>query len=268
MNDTLRDKLEKLKYNLVLLPRPDIKPLQLLVLREDHTLEIIGEVKSIFRHKKGKKIINISQSEMPDLAFELSKNNEVGAKTNLTFWSKIVGLFRGNVKGSISANYEGADKYTFDFKKIKKEAVYETEIIGFIKNSELNTDYEYLKKKLLASQLYVIVRTIKAKSMLIENSKEKSTDLSAKLEHSTHISSEIGHGHAIKASLGFSTNKEQREQIDGSDGIDRVFGFQAIRLIYENNELIDAGSADQKPMRGTSSYEVLSKELKVFIFEE
>jgi hypothetical protein len=228
IQEKLKDVLKRYEYHLVLLPRPEIAPLQIMLKRDNGSLEIIGNLDELFVHTKQTPLPTIEKNEpLPQITADGGKSAKVGLTASL---GKLFEWLKGALGGSVQ--YEASKEFHFSFDKLFRDHVKEAAILGWLGNATLNEDIKKVyENRLHKSEFYIINSVIKAKSIKAElkANSQGGADLKGKQEG------------VVDANLVANASSDAIQTLIADDGILRVFGFQALQLIYDGKNLVNSG---------------------------
>lgn len=223
--DPLADLLKEYGYNLVALPKPDIEPLQILT-KEGKRLEKIGHLKDLF--KRGEEVPMPSKGKDIPAAKEIQSSKSCGVKADMGV--KLLGNFLEGfgVKGAdIGAALGNVDKIIFSFKDVLTSEISLINLDAFIHDAEMNEKAKSYINKLKNSEIFIITAVMKSRAFVTEMVSDNNVGVSVALPNVKGIV-------AGKIGVNFQNNQSNKLVYEGEDH--RVFGFKAVRLIYDKKK--------------------------------
>lgn len=213
--------LKKHGYNLVRLPKSDLKPSQLLV-RSNGSLRRLGELSSVF---------NLGAAPFPQVSADnpgpnltVSKTSDLKLGFGLSILSGLIGALGGGTLG-IGANYARARTVSLEASDIKEANISMAVLDQFLTQSDLNPFSRAVNEMLEDDDVYVITSVIKSRKLIVETKDENGAGVNLDVPV---IKGAVG-GKLTVNSVGAGASKIAYE-----GEIPLVFGFQAVRLGFEN----------------------------------
>ncbi len=235
--DPLADMLKDYGFNLVLVPRPDIEPLQLLI-KDGKQLEKIGHIKDLFKKSEiaeNDSRIPVKTKDIP-VAKEMQNKRSAGIKTRfglqilgnfLQAMSKKKDVIKKNTdkpKQNIETVFEKADKFIFSYKDVFTNEINITKLDKYIHNSILNENAKNFVRQLKAGNIYVITATLKSNSFTTEITDKNNFGVNIGIPQLRLL---------VDADISIETEKENTNKITYESEDRLVFGFKASRIIYD-----------------------------------
>jgi hypothetical protein len=218
--------LKNFGYNVVRLPRTDIAPLQLFS-KKKNSLEPLGDLLSLLNAGAS---VNLPQIKKDEKMSEISghRTGKLGLDIGLSILGNILGAMAEDKVG-IDAAYKNASELTFEFKDVLGDSVEIVKLDQFLNDAGANPFSKHVLKMLNDDEVYLITSVIKSKAILVDAFKSNNGDLNLDASLISKILSP-----KINATIE-SSNKAQ-VTYNGENNL--VFGFKAIRLIYENGKYV------------------------------
>lgn len=218
--------LKSFNYNVVRLPRADIRPLQILV-KKSSSLEALGDISSL--------MITGSHKPLPDIKENVKTASISGKRTNdlsldvgLTILGNIIGAMGGGSLG-LKAQYNNARTLAFEFQDVLSDSIELIKLDQFLTDAGTDPFSNHLKKLLESDKVYIITSTIKSKTVNVEANKTDKTSLEV---DATAIKEILG----PSVKLGSNAEKSTKMSYTGTE--DLVFGFKAVKLVYEEGKYV------------------------------
>ena len=233
--------LKEFGYNVIRLPKADVKPLQVLArcgkdlnrLGEINNLLVAGDSIPLPKLKENTRAASISGQRTGDLS--------VGV--GLSILGTVIGAMGGSKLG-LDTKYQNAKTTMFEFQDVFEDTVEIIELDKFLGDADINPFSRHVAELLEADDLYITTSTIKSTKFTIEAKKSDGTALELTIPDIQGIV-----GGNVKVSGAASVTSK----ICYESPIPLVFGFQAVRLFYDNGcytaiEPLDSGSAGMKAL--------------------
>lgn len=256
--DPLADLLKKYGYNLVMFPKPDIEPLELLE-KNGKRLDRVGHIKSMFM--KNEIAMPRKGRDIP-LARELQNQKTETVKSN--FGVSILRNFLSAMHNAKKVKQEKNDKdnndpknsnfggvfdtvdsFIFTYRNVLENKVDLIRLDEFIHDAELNEKAKSTLDKLKDSKLYVVVSTIKSNSFETEFYDSKKMGVSVGLPDVKKV---------VEADIAIEKESENSNKLVYECDTPLVFGFKAVRLIYEGNGNFRIKNADNVILRNEEEF--------------
>ncbi len=239
--DPLLTALKAQGYNVVRLPRADIKPLQVLA-RTRTNLDALGPLSDVLGGD-GLPAIRLDEPSAP-VSGNKSRTNAVNAKVGVGFLGSIIQALGGKTAG-LDAKYERAGTVTFEFLEVTRDSVDITKLDPFLGRGKLDPNSAFARKLLEGDGLYILTATLKSRKIKVDTTDTSNSSVGVDVPAIQGI---------VGANLEVTSKAQDGSSIvfDGKDQPPLVFAFQAVRVRwrdgkYETLELVDAGSV---AMRG------------------
>jgi hypothetical protein len=235
--------LKGLGFSVVRLPRSDMRPLQLLA---DHNGELtnLGEVATVMK---------AGSTGLPPLKLDLAGPSISGE--NASTLSVGLGLsVLGSVLGAMGAGnlgldvaYKATSKITFEFTDTKKDEAEIAAIDKFLGTADVDPAARGVSQMLDADDVYIVTATLKSTKITVASKSSSGTDVNVKVPEIKAI---------VGANVSVSASQDTSAKITYEGKVPLVFGFQAVRLFYENGrytsfEPLDAGAMAARDLKPT-----------------
>ena len=242
-------------YNLVRLPKADLLPTQLLV-RSGRALQRLGDLSSVFVAGHQIAAPAISQDNPgPAIAGEKSADLDIGVGLNLL--SGLIASLGGTTLG-LSDAYSQARSVQFEFSETRENNTQMALLDQFLAAAHVNPFARAVSEMLESDHVFVITSTLKSNKI---NVKAKAADKNEIKLDVPAIQQAVG------GNLKVTTTGAGTSTLIYTGAIPLVFGFQAVRLIFDEGRyrtmtLSDAGSLSLETTGlspGTDNYVWLSE---------
>jgi len=225
-------------YNVVRLPKADIRPLQLLAKRGD-TLDRIGELATVL--PAGPIPLPPLTVDTPVASLSGVHSGELSLGVGLSILGSIIGAMGGSKLG-LDVAYQNARSVTFEFLDVLEDRVEVAKLDQYLAAADVSPFSSYVAKLLDADQLYVTTATIKSNKISVESSGSGNTGVDVSVPEIKGVV-----GGTVK--VGAGSGEASKVTFEGP--LPLVFGFQAVRLFYEKGryqrfEVLSGGAALEK----------------------
>jgi len=160
----------------------------------------------------------------PTATISGERTGELGLGVGLTILGNIIGAMGGSKLGLDTA-YKQAKSIAFEFQDVLEDKVSLAELDMYLGQADVNPFSRYVAELLESDEVYVTVATIKSKKFVVEAKASSTSSLAVQVPVIQQV---VGGNVQVSLQSG-STSKVVYE-----GKIPLVFGFQAVRLYYEN----------------------------------
>jgi hypothetical protein len=221
-NDPFVTYLKSFGYNVIRLPRVDIKPLQVLS-RQGKNLGRLGDLADVMNPGGHIKLPTISKdNQAANISGQRTSDMSIGIGLNLL--STIIGAIGGSTLG-LNVKYKNAKTASFEFNDVLEDHIKITQLDKFLGDADINPFSKHVSNMLDADEIYIISSTIKSKKFSVEAKKEDGTGLEVSIPEIQQL---------VGANVTVSGNAVATTKVTYSAAEPLIFGFQAVRLFYEN----------------------------------
>jgi hypothetical protein len=221
-NDPFLTYLKAFGYCVIRLPRRRFDTLQILM-RQKNDLIALGDL--------GTALIAGSEAPLPSI-----RRNEAAAtisgkstsRLSIGVGVSILGSVLGAMGGSkigLDAQYRKAKTISFEFTGVLKDSVAIAELDQFLGAADLNPNSRHVADLLEADEIYVVTETIKSKSFTVDAHGAGSGEAAIKLPEIQKL---------VGGKVKVTAADAQTSKITYQSAEPLVFGFQAIRLFYDD----------------------------------
>ncbi len=271
--DPLADLLKSYGYNLVVMPKPDILPLELLV-KKGRRLERIGHIGDLFLQGDTMPLPQVGGDVQ--LVKELQNQKSMGLNASiaidiLTNLFKALGKpkvmkqvkeianggekeaakeknndgFKGSTLNTVFGN---VDKFIFSYRDVLENNINLIKLDAYLNDATLNEKAVAFTGHAKKNQLFIITSTLKSNSF------------STEFVDNNNASMEVGIP-AIKGvvggNIGVKRDKEDTNKIVYEGEKNLIFGFKAVRLLFDKKtQLFKIKSASGVIIRGEEDFPV------------
>lgn len=239
--------LRKYRWNAVIQPRQGIAPL-MIATKVQGELETRGELEQLFSHSASKYPEPFKNQKQADIVKEIKakRSSKISIHAGLDMLSNIFSGFGTKVKRSeLEMAFEGAQNIVFSFQNVKMDLIHETELVQYLDGGYTKPDASLFEELLFGDKIYVITKILKSNKISIESYNSNEQEIEVKLPELNEL---LGSDITIQ-------NENKRSTIIGKESRNPlVFGFRAVRLIYDRDSQQLKGMKDlplKHPMRST-----------------
>ncbi len=244
-NDPFLTYLKSFGYNVIRLPKADVKPLQVLS-RNGKDLTRLGDLTTLLVAGKNISPPAIQNARTADISGQRTGDLSIGV--GLSILGSIIGAMGGSKLG-LDMKYEQAKTAAFEFQDVFEDSVEIIKLDQYLADADVSPFSRYVADLLEADELYVTTATIKGTKFTVEAKKSNGAALDVSIPEIQGI---VG-GNVKTSGASSVTSKVTYES-----SIPLVFGFQAVRLFYDQGryttyEPLETGSAAIKGIKKKKS---------------
>lgn len=233
-------------YNVVRLPKADIKPTQLLV-RRGSRLQRLGELTSVFSPDPGAPVPAIN-ADNPSTGISGSQSADLDIGVGLNILGGLISALGGSAL-ALNASYSRARSIQFEFAETLESNAEMALLDMFLAGATLSPFAHAVAQMLDSDDVFVITSTLKSRKINVaakDNGKA-----------SIGIDVPVIQG-AIGGNVKVAAGGEANSVVSYEGQVPLIFGFQAVRLIFDNGryrtmKLVDAGdiALESRPLTVT-----------------
>lgn len=239
--------LKSIGYNVVQLPRVDLHPTQLLV-SSSNKLKRLGEMSTVFAARPGSPALPTVSADRAGPSISITKTAAMQAGVGLNILGGLISALGGSTLG-LSLAYEKAALIQMEYRGTKENAAELAAIDTFLHGAGVNPFAQATAQMLEADMVYVVTSTLKANKISVSATDSGKRALSIDVPVLSQ---------AIGGNLKVSKNDSAATSITYEGEIPLVFGFQAVRLIFDDGvyrtmKLVDGGGVVAEAVGGKGS---------------
>ncbi len=213
--------LKSYGYNVIRLPRADVRPLHVLG-RQGKELDRLGELSGLLVSRGGN-TLPVPTENTSTASISGRRTSDMGLGTGLSILGSFLDAMGGQRIG-LDAEYKSARTVAFELEGVLEDRVDIIMLDRFLADSDVVPSSRHVAQTLDADQLYVITATIKS-TMCVVDARDAS-GISLKLDIPA-VQQIVG------ANVMVSTSTTGATRIVYQSRVPLVFGFQAVQLFYE-----------------------------------
>jgi hypothetical protein len=207
-------------YNVVRLPKTDVRPGQLLT-HNGKDLTRLGEMADVLASKTVPPPPVLVDRKAADLSGKQSGELSVGI--GLSILGTIIGALGGSKLG-LDLKYEKATSVVFEFQDVLEDRIELVKLDAFLAAADVNPGSAFVRDLLFADDAYVITSAIKSTKFTVESRSASSKGVEVSVPEIQQL---------VGANVKVSGSKEKTSKVTYEGALPLVFGFQAVRLDYE-----------------------------------
>ena len=244
-NDPFVNALKRSGYNMVRLPKADIKPLQLLYKNGDD-LERLGAVTKLLTAGEAIQVPSIS---LDTRAANISgtRSGELKIGVGLSLLGTVLGAMGGSKLG-VETQYKAAKTAAFEFNDVLEDRVEVVDLDQYLGDADINPASVFVSKLLEADKLFITTAVIKSSKFTFDAKDSKGVGVQVDVPAIQGLVSG-------NVKVGTESSSTTKLTYEGSTPL--VFGFQAIQLYYENGVYTAI-----KPASGMTHKDLAGSEVK------
>lgn len=235
-SDPILSLLKQFEYNVVRLPRTEIRPLQILE-KQGNSLAVLGDLDDFFQ---------AGNVPLPEVSPDKQATFMNGQKTKalklsvgLSLLGGIIGAMTGT-QVKLGVGYQKASSLVFEFDDVKVNDIKQIDLSKFLLAATAVPGI--FAKQLENDELYIINSIVKSKRFTVDavGSSGNSVDVDVPI-----IQQVVG------GSVGVKTEGTSKSKITYEGTIPLTFGIQALRMEFKNGKLVQfkSVSADSTSLK-------------------
>jgi len=241
--DPLLTALKSFGYNVVRLPRTDVRPLQILT-KNGNNLERLGELTTLFNVGSNIPLPPVTKDTIAS-GISGKRSGKLNIGVGLNLMGNIIGAMGGSSAG-LETQYQQAKTASFEFQNVLEDSIEIAKLDQFLTDAKLNPFSTYVRELLETDNIYITTSTIKSKKFILEA--ERSDGQSVKVD--VPVVQQVVGG-SVK--VGVELSSSSKVSFDGP--VPLVFGFQAIRIIYNAGQYSAFDPAQKVALKGLDEEE-------------
>jgi hypothetical protein len=227
--------LRSVGYNVVLTPKSDLVPTQLLA-ANGSKLQRLGDLGTVFLPEPGQAAPKI-KFDNPGPNIAITKSQELKVGVGLKILSGLISVLGGSTLG-ISTAYSRARNVQLEYNDVTVDSAAIADIDIYLSIADITPFGNAVHEMFREDNIYVVTSVIKAKSLTVAAKSESGASLNLDLPV---VQSAVG------ANIDVSAKGSGTSTLTYTGKIPLAFGFQAVRLIaddkggYQTMKLVGGG---------------------------
>jgi hypothetical protein len=220
--DPYIESLRTFGYNVIRLPRADVRPLQLLA-RDGDGLDRIGELTSVLRAGANVPLPKIAENTRV-AAVSGGRSGDLSLGMGVSVLGSVIAAMGGSTLG-LDLAYRDARSVTFEFPDVLEDRVEIARLDQYLADADVSPFAAHVAKLLDADELFVTTAVLKATKITVEARRSKDAGLDVSVPDIRKVV-----GGNVK--VGGKADVTSKVTYEGSAPL--AFAFQAVRLFYED----------------------------------
>jgi hypothetical protein len=214
--------LRSFGWNTVRFPKADLQPLEVLT-KDGRDLERFGQLSTIMI---GDGTIAIPKPNVNKPAADINgqRTSDLKIGTGLTILGSIISAMGGSPIG-LDVNYKRGNSIAFEYSAVYQDNIEVAALDQYLGSADINPYSRYAAKLLESDKVYVITSTIKSKKFTVGLNGSSGTEVKLNVPE---IQALVG------ANVKVSSENKESSKLSYEGNIPLIFGFQAVRLFYDN----------------------------------
>ncbi|MFN2452712.1 MAG: hypothetical protein ABR577_00665 [Pyrinomonadaceae bacterium] len=222
-SDPILNLLKDFSYNVVRLPRTGIRPLQILE-KQGNDLVVLGDVADLFI--AGSSPLPAVGPDEQAAFINGKRTRSLSISVGLSLLGGIIGAMTGS-KVKLDVVYKKASALAFEFNDVQVNQTNQIQLSKFLTAARIDETVGPPAKLLEADKLYVITGTIKSRKFTAEAARDGGVSAEVDVPLIKSI---------VSGSVGVTTEGANNSKISYEGTVPLVFGFQAIRMEFEQGK--------------------------------
>jgi hypothetical protein len=240
-NDPFLMYLKSFGYNVIRLPKADVKPLQVLA-RQGNDLNRLGDLATLLMTGSNIPLPPLSENTRA-ASISGQRTSDLSIGVGLSIMASIIGAMGGSKLG-LDTKYQQAKTAAFEFQDVYEDKIDVIMLDQYLADADVNPFSRYVAELLEADELFVTTATIKSTKFTVEAKKSDSATLDLSIPEIQGI---VGGNVKVSASAAVTS------KVTYECPVPLVFGFQGVRLFYDQGrytafEPLAAGEVGMKAL--------------------
>jgi hypothetical protein len=225
--DPLLGALKQYGYNVVRLPRADIRPLQILARRKTD-LETYGSLATTL-DPAATGVPTIAENvAVANIAGKQVRTGAIGAKLGVSMLGGVVSAMGGSPVG-MDASYEQASTVEFEFQDVTEDSIEIAALDLYLSAAKVNPNARAVAQLLENDAICVITRTLKARTLKVDAKDSSNRALALDADKIQNI---------VGAKVKVSGGSDSTSGVTFQGNTPLVFAFQAVQLVYRDGQFV------------------------------
>ena len=251
-NDPYVKTLHDFGYNVIRLPRADVRPLQLLAKHGD-SLDRIGELTTVLHAGPNIPLPKVVENTRV-AAVSGGRTGDLSVGIGVSILGSVIGAMGGSKLG-LDLKYQNAKSVAFEFADVFEDRVEIALLDQYLADADVSPFAAHVGKLLDADQLFVTTAALKSTKITVEARRSKDTGLDVSVPEIQKV---------VGGNVKVGGHAEATSKVTYEGSVPLVFGFQAARLFYEGGhyqrfELLSDSTTMVRGLPGRPSQTLLSE---------
>jgi hypothetical protein len=226
------DYLKAYGYNVVRLPKADLRPLELLS-RGDGALDRFGQLTTV--------LVGDGSAPLPPTSDDIEATHISGQRSSelkiglgLSILGNIIAAMGGSELG-LSVSYQHAAAVSFEFSNVRENRVEVAALDRYLASADIDPLSRQAARFLEDEAMYIVTSTIKSEKLTVR----AQTSDGGSLDLDVPVIQE-----AVGGNISVSASDKKASVLTYEGPVPLVFGFQAVQLFYEDGVYRAIASAE------------------------
>jgi hypothetical protein len=214
--------LKSVGYNMVRLPKTDVRPLQLLYKNGDD-LERLGAVTKLLTAGENIPVPTMT-TDVRAANINVTRSGEMKIGLGVSLLGTIVGAMGGSNLG-LELQYKNAKSATFECNDVLEDKVEVVDLDQYLGDADINPASVYVSKLLEADKLYITTAVIKSTKFIFDAKDSSGQGVQMDVPAIQGV---------VSGNVKVSTESSTSTKVTYEGKVPLIFGFQAVQIYYEN----------------------------------
>jgi hypothetical protein len=220
--DPYVESLHGFGYNVIRLPRADVRPLQLLA-KDGDGLNRIGELTTVLRAGPNVPLPKVAQNTRM-AAVSGGRSGDLSLGIGVSVLGSVIGAMGGSKLG-LDLKYQNAKSVTFEFPDVLEDRVEIALLDQFLADADVSPFAAHVGQLLDADHLFVTTAVLKTTKITVEARRSNDAGLDVSVPEIQKV---------VGGNVKVGGKAEVTSKVTYEGSVPLVFGFQAVRLFYEH----------------------------------
>ncbi|HKG08075.1 MAG TPA: hypothetical protein VKB19_16545 [Pedobacter sp.] len=202
-------------------------------MKKNGSFETLGSIDSVLIAGNSKTLPEIKADENA-AGVSGKKTSDLSAGVALSILGNIISAMGGNL--GIDAQYTNAKTITFEFQDVKSDSVDIIKLDMYLNDADIDPLSKQVRALLESDDIFIITSVIKSNKISVEGTKKDNSGLKVDVP----VVKEI-----VGGKINIESNGDEASKVSYSGDSTLVFGFKAIRLVYEKGKYSAFEQADE-----------------------
>jgi hypothetical protein len=220
--DPYVESLHGFGYNVIRLPRADVRPLQLLA-KEGGGLNRIGELTTVLRAGPNVPLPKVTENTRM-AAVSGGRSGDLSFGIGVSVLGSLIGAMGGSKLG-LDLTYRNAKSVTFEFPDVLEDRVEVARLDQYLADADVSPFAAHVGRLLDADQLYVTTAILKATKITVDARRSDDTGLDVSVPEIQKV---------VGGNVKVGGKAEVTSKVTYEGSVPLAFAFQTVRLFYED----------------------------------
>lgn len=232
--DRTLDYLQGFGYNVIRLPKADVKPLQLYAVNGG-SLDRLGKVTTVFESGRSISLPQVSEGvEAANMSGQ--RTSELDASLGVDLLGSVIGAMGGSELG-LELQYKSAKTVVFQFGTVTEDSIEVAAVDQYLTDAEVSPFSTHVSRLLDADDVYITTGVLFATTLIVAITASRSGGAELKVP----VIQEL-----VGANVKVSGSATSASTVTYEGRVPLAFGFKAARLIYDEGKYHAMGKLPPK----------------------